>query len=136
MRGPALVIAIVVDTSGSMGQADLAAALAEIDGVLRSSGIARDQVRVLACDAAASTPQRVRSARDIRLTGGGGTDMPAGIAAAGRLRPAPHVTIVLTDGDTPWPERPSRARLVCAVISPDAPDGTPPWAVTVHIPAS
>jgi predicted metal-dependent peptidase len=135
-RGPALVIGIVVDTSGSMQQADLDAALAEIDGVLRSSGIARDQVRVLACDAAASTPQRVRSARDIRLTGGGGTDMPAGIAAAGRLRPAPHVIIVLTDGDTPWPERPGRARLVCAVISPDAPAGTPPWAVTVHVPAS
>ena len=136
MRGPAVIVAIVADTSGSMSQSDLDAALAEINGVLRSSGIARDQVRVLACDAAAAAPQRVRSVRDIRLTGGGGTDMPAGIAAAARLRPHPHVIVVLTDGETPWPERPGPARLVCAVISAEPPHGTPPWAITVHIPAS
>ena len=71
----------------------------------------------------------------IRLTGGGGTDMRVGIDAAAGLRPEPNVIIVLTDGDTPWPERPPpRSRLVCAVISPDPPRGTPEWAVTVHVP--
>lgn len=134
MRGPSLIVAIVVDTSGSMGQHQLDAALAEAEGVLRSTGIARDQVRVLSCDAASGTPARVRSARDIRLTGGGGTDMRVGIAAAAKTRPAPHVIIVLTDGYTPWPGQPGKARLVCAIISPEPPHGTPPWAVTVHIP--
>ena len=136
MRGPSLIVAIVVDTSGSMGQSELDAALAEVEGVLRSTGVARHQVSVLSCDAAAGAPARVRSARGIRLTGGGGTDMRVGIAAAATARPAPHVIIVLTDGLTPWPDRPGKARLVCAIISPEPPHGTPPWAVTVHIPAA
>lgn len=134
MRGPSVIVSIVVDTSGSMGQSDLDAAMGEVRGVLRSSGVARDQVRVLSCDAAATTAQRVRSAGAVRLAGGGGTDMRVGIAAAEAARPQPHVVIVLTDGDTPWPDRPGTARLVCGVISAGEPHGTPPWATTVHIP--
>jgi predicted metal-dependent peptidase len=117
-----------------MSQADLDAAMGEVHGVLRSSGVAREHVRLLSCDAAATTAQRVRSATSVRLTGGGGTDMRIGIAAAEAATPAPHVVIVLTDGDTPWPDTPTRARLVCAVISHRAPHGTPEWATTVHIP--
>jgi predicted metal-dependent peptidase len=135
MRGVSLSVAVVVDTSGSMGAEQLGAALSEIGGVTAASGVSRDQLYVLACDAAAAAPQRVRSVSGIRLTGGGGTDMRVGIGAAAALRPAPNVIIVLTDGDTPWPERPlPRSRLVCAVISPDPPRGTPEWAVTVHVP--
>lgn len=136
MRAPALTVAVVVDTSGSMSESQLAAALAEISGLLSSSGIARGQVSVLACDAEAAAPQKVRSAADVRLTGGGGTDMRIGIDAAARMRPAPHVIIVLTDGYTPWPSRPTRQKLVCAVISGSPPRGTPGWAVTVHVPDS
>lgn len=136
MRGPTIRVSIVVDTSGSMSQDDLTAALSEINGVLRSSGVARDQMRVLSCDAASGTPARVRSVGGIRLTGGGGTDMCIGITAATRARPAPDVIIVLTDGDTPWPDRPGKARLVCAIISPRPPHGTPEWAITVHVPTA
>lgn len=133
MRAPSVVVSVVVDTSGSMGQADLDAAMSEVHGVLRSSGVARDRVRLYSCDAAATTAQRVRSATTVRLSGGGGTDMRVGIAAAEADRPQPHVVIVLTDGDTPWPDAPTRARLVCGVISDRPPVGTPPWATTVHI---
>ena len=134
MRGVLISAAVIVDTSGSMGEAQLNAALSEIGGVLSASGISRDHLHVLACDAAAAAPQLVRSLSDVRLTGGGGTDMRVGIDAAMRLRPAPDVSIVLTDGDTPWPEQPTRVPLVCAVISPSPPAGTPPWALTVHVP--
>ena len=134
MRGVSLAVALVIDTSGSMGQPRLDAALSEISGVLAAGGVSRDHLHVLACDAAAGAPQRVRSVSGIRLTGGGGTDMRVGIDAAAALRPEPNVIIVLTDGDTPWPERPIRPRLVCAVISPGPPRGTPGWAVTVHVP--
>ena len=76
--------------------------LAEVEGLLRALGLAR-QVRVLACDTAVAPAQRVSSARQVQLVGGGGTDMGAGIAAAAALRPRPAVTVVLTDGYTPWP---------------------------------
>lgn len=134
MRAPSVVVSIVVDTSGSMGQGDLDAAMSEVTGVLRSSGVAREHVRLVSCDAAATTAQRVRSAASVTLTGGGGTDMRVGIAAAEQAQPHPHVVVVLTDGDTPWPEAPTRARLVCAVISARQPTGTPAWASTVHVP--
>ena len=134
MRAPSVIVSIVVDTSGSMGQADLDAAMSEVTGVLRSSGVAREHVRLLSCDAAATTAQRVRSAASVTLTGGGGTDMRVGIEAAEAASPAPHVIVVLTDGDTPWPDVPTRARLVCAVIRNGDPHGTPEWASTVHIP--
>jgi predicted metal-dependent peptidase len=134
MRGPSVTVAIVVDTSGSMSQADLAAALSEIAGVLSAAGVARDRVTVLCCDAAATTARRVRSVHDVALTGGGGTDMRVGIAAAAKARPAPNVIVVLTDGYTPWPDQPTTARLVCAVISDAPPGGTPEWATTVHVP--
>ncbi len=133
MRAPSVAVSLVVDTSGSMSQADLDAAVSEVTGVFRSSGVARDHIRLLSCDAAATSSQRVRSVTAISLNGGGGTDMRVGIAAAECDRPAPHVVIVLTDGDTPWPDQPTRARLICAVISPRPPQGTPPWATTVHI---
>jgi predicted metal-dependent peptidase len=136
MRGRVVTVTVVADTSGSMSEADLAAALSEIAGVLRAAGVARDRVCVLACDAAASAPRRVRSVADVRLTGGGGTDMRVGIAAASAARPRPDVIVVLTDGYTPWPDVPTRARLVCGIISPHPPEGTPPWATTVHIPAA
>lgn len=133
MRAPAVVVSIVVDTSGSMGQGAIDAALAEVSGVLKSSGVAREHVRVLSCDADAGSPARVRSAGSVQLVGGGGTDMRVGIAAAEAARPAPQVVIVLTDGYTPWPERPTAAALVCAVIGSDPPD-TPVWARRVTIP--
>ena len=91
---------MVCDTSGSMTEDLLAAALAEVDGLLRSLGLAR-QLRVLACDTAVAPARRITSARQVELVGGGGTDMGAGIAAAAALRPRPAVTVVLTDGYTP-----------------------------------
>lgn len=60
--------------------------------------------------------------------------MRVGITAAEAANPAPHVIVVLTDGDTPWPATPTRAQLVCAVISTRPPAGAPEWATTVHIP--
>lgn len=135
MRAPEVGVSVVVDTSGSMSQDDLDAALSEVGGVLRASGVARDRLRLISCDAVAATSRRVRSVSAVELVGGGGTDMRVGIAAAEAEHPAPDVVIVLTDGLTPWPDLPGRSHLICAVISPRQPAGTPEWATTVHIPA-
>ncbi len=135
LRRPVPEVAVVCDTSSSMTEDLLAAALAEVEGLLRSLGMAR-QVRVLACDTAVGPVRRVSSARRVELVGGGGTDMGAGIAAAAVLRPRPAVTVVLTDGFTPWPARPPRGtRVVVALLGDEAPDG-PDWARGVRVPSA
>jgi predicted metal-dependent peptidase len=132
LRRPVPEIAVVCDTSGSMSDELLAMSLAEVEGLLRALGLAR-QLRVLACDAAAGPAQRVSAARQVTLTGGGGTNMGAGIEAAYALRPRPAVTVVLTDGYTPWPARPPKGmRVVAGLLGEDAP-GAPDWARAVRI---
>lgn len=103
MRQPSLRVAVVVDTSGSMGTDELGQALSEIHSIIRLIG-AHNEVSVLSVDAAVHNVQRVFSARQVKLFGGGGTDMGVGITTASKLRPEPNVIIVLTDGMTPWPE--------------------------------
>lgn len=135
LRRPVPEVAVVCDTSGSMTEDLLAAALAEVEGLLRSLGLAR-QIRVLACDTAVGAARRVTSARQVELAGGGGTDMGAGIDAATALRPRPAVTVVLTDGFTPWPDRAPRGiRVVVALLGDEAPDG-PQWARAVRVPSA
>jgi hypothetical protein len=59
--------------------------------------------------------------------------MGAGIAAAAALRPRPSVTVVLTDGFTPWPgEAPRGMRVVVGLLGPDAPQA-PIWARGIRI---
>ena len=123
---------MVCDTSGSMTADLLAMVLAEVEGLLRALGLAR-QVRVLACDTAFAPAQRVSSARQVQLVGGGGTNMGAGIEAAAALRPRPAVTVVLTDGYTPWPAAaPKGMRIVVGLLGAQAPPA-PPWARSVRV---
>jgi predicted metal-dependent peptidase len=132
LRRPVPEVAVVCDTSGSMTADLLAMVLAEVEGLLRALGLAR-QVRVLACDTAVAAAQRVTSARQVQLTGGGGTDMGAGIAAAAALRPRPAITVVLTDGYTPWPaDAPKGTRVVVGLLGAHAPDA-PRWSRSVRI---
>ncbi|MGW3352946.1 vWA domain-containing protein [Nonomuraea rubra] len=135
LRRPLPVVAIVIDTSGSMGEDDLAAALAEVTGVLREVGVSGNRVTVLACDADVHTAARVTSAQQVNLAGGGGTDMRVGITAALALPERPGIVIVLTDGFTPWPEAPSSSRLIAALIGTDPPP-PPAWVETVRIPGT
>jgi predicted metal-dependent peptidase len=132
LRRPVPEVAVVCDTSGSMTEDLLAMALAEVEGLLRALGLAR-QVRVLACDTAVAPAQRVSSARQVQLAGGGGTDMGAGIAAAAGLRPRPAVAVVLTDGYTPWPAVPPKGmRVVVGLLGEQAPEA-PAWARAVRV---
>jgi hypothetical protein len=132
LRRPVPEVAVVCDTSGSMSDDLLAMVLAEVEGLLRALGLAR-QVRVLACDTAVAPAQRVNSARQVQLVGGGGTNMGAGIDAAAALRPRPAVTVVLTDGYTPWPAgAPKGMRVVVGLLGERAPDA-PPWARAVRV---
>jgi predicted metal-dependent peptidase len=120
-----------------MGQSELDAALVEINGVIRAAGIGPHGLVVLACDAAVGAVTHVRRATEVHLVGGGGTDMRVGIAVAAATRPAPDIIVVLTDGCTPWPDQPTRAQLVVAVIGAQpAAQHTPEWATTVLVPVA
>nr|WP_242843552.1 VWA-like domain-containing protein [Thermincola ferriacetica] len=131
LRRPVPSVAVVVDTSGSVGDAMLAQALAEIAGILRSLG-QREGVHVLAVDRAVQSCRRVFRPEQVRLAGGGGTDMGAGLEAAAKLRPCPQVAVVITDCLTPWPDQPPEGMKVIIVALTG--DGkTPDWAKTIRI---
>lgn len=132
LRRPLPRVAVVIDTSGSMGEAELAAALGEVTGVLREVGIQGNRVTVLACDADVHAVSRVTAAEQISLGGGGGTDMRVGIDAALAARDRPSIVVVLTDGFTPWPDEIPSCRLIAALTGPDAPQ-PPHWVETVRI---
>jgi predicted metal-dependent peptidase len=100
-------VCVVIDTSGSVSDAELGSALLETSAIGRAVGGRRDLVSVVSCDAAARIVHPLCRAEAIPLFGGGGTDLRAGFAEALRARPRPDVIVVLTDGQTPWPtERP------------------------------
>jgi predicted metal-dependent peptidase len=132
LRQPLPKVAMVLDTSGSMDDRLLAQALGEVGGVLRALGVGRNALRVVCCDAQAFEAQRVMQAADVRLLGGGGTDMGAGLAAATSLRPRPDLIVVLTDGHTPWPPTaPPRTRVVVGLMDPTG--QVPGWASVVRV---
>jgi predicted metal-dependent peptidase len=135
LRRPVPEVAVVCDTSGSMTETQLTTVLTELEGLLSAVGVRRQSVRVLSCDVTAHAVQRVSSAREVRLYGGGGTDMGAGILAALATRPKPAVIVVLTDGYTPWPPTAPKGTRVIVGLLGDHPPQAPAWARAVRIDA-
>ena len=141
---------MVVDTSGSVSDAELGSALLEVAAISRAVGGRRDLVSVLSCDAAARTVHPLCRAEEIPLVGGGGTDLRAGFARARRTRPRPDVVVVLTDGQTPWPAAQPSCRTVVGLFprqhtysgswdenDPEyVPDSPPEWARVVVLGSS
>ncbi|NUP28030.1 MAG: hypothetical protein HOQ44_15310 [Nocardia sp.] len=139
-------VSVIIDTSGSVSDAELGSALLEVAAISRAVGGRRDLVSVLSCDAAARVVHPLCRAEKIPLVGGGGTDLRTGFTRALRSRPAPDVLVVMTDGQTPWPSSPPRCRTVVGLFrravawsehDPDyVPDGPPSWARVVDIGSS
>ena len=129
---PTASITVVVDTSGSMGEADHAKALAEINAIL-TRAVPAQAIRVLTVDDEVNTDQRITHTRQIIPRGGRGTDMVKGIATAAETRPA--VIIVITDGHTPWPPtRPPGARTTIAALTDHFTiDAVPGWIQAIDI---
>jgi predicted metal-dependent peptidase len=109
-------VAVIIDTSGSMGMEDLERAVSEVQGILRSSSVADDAITLLTVDARVHGVQQINRVDEVRLGGRGGTDMTVGITAALALKPRPDIIVVLTDGYTPWPDRQLRVPLIAGLI--------------------
>ncbi|MEU0086263.1 VWA-like domain-containing protein [Streptomyces sp. NPDC006274] len=146
-RRPPRVV-VIIDTSGSVSDAELGSALQEVAAISRAVGGRRDLVSVLSCDAAAGTVHPLCRAEGIPLVGGGGTNLRAGFAKALRARPRPDVIVVLTDGHTPWPDNRPPCRTVVGLFPRQqaaswdeddpghVPDSPPAWARVVVIGSS
>ena len=133
LRAPMIEAAIVDDTSGSRSDDDLAGDLADTKAILKAAGAT--DVRVIVVDAAVHADVMVTNVAQVRsvLKGGGGTDMRVGLERAAETRRGvrPKVVVVLTDGETPWPDRAPHGQRVIVVVPPSA-EATPPWARRVE----
>ncbi|CAL9358439.1 hypothetical protein SUDANB106_00615 [Streptomyces sp. enrichment culture] len=137
-------VRVVIDTSGSVSDAELGSALLEVVAISRAVGGRRDLVSVISCDAAAGVAVPLCRAEDVELVGGGGTDLRSGFDRALRRGPRPDVIVALTDGQTPWPSAQPPCRTVVGLFPRPAravdeddpyyvPDAPPPWARVVTI---
>ncbi len=123
MVEPEASVAVVIDTSGSISDNELAQALSELRAILQEVG----SVVVISCDAAVNLVTKIFSVEELRgrVKGGGGTDMREGVKAALSLKPTPNVVIVLTDGYTDFPspsEIPSSVEVVWGILGRDVMD--------------
>jgi predicted metal-dependent peptidase len=131
-RMPIAKVTLVIDTSGSMGGKDLGSALSCVFDACEALG----RVSVVSCDAAAGEPVDVVHLEDLRehLRGGGGTDMRIGIARADEH--APDAIVVVSDGETPWPEEPPSAPLTVVLTRPPSGGYAPPaWCDVIQVPS-
>ncbi|WP_457028498.1 vWA domain-containing protein [Kitasatospora sp. P5_F3] len=139
-------VAVIIDTSGSVSDAELGSALREVAAISQALCGRRDLVSVLPCDAASGIVHQLCRAEGIPLVGGGGTDLRAGFARALQTGQRPDVIVVLTDGQTPWPSSRPPCRTVVGLFprprpagswdedDPDyVPDTPPDWARVVEI---
>lgn len=135
IRQPLTNVALVIDTSGSISDKMLNQAVAEVNGVLHALGF-KDRIWYIACDADVHVTKKISNINQIKLEGGGGTDMRKGIEAAAALNPKPNICVILTDGYTPWPkDAPQKMKVIVGLIveKGDAAPEVPGWAKKVEI---
>lgn len=90
-------LAVIIDTSGSMSnEADWVA------GMLRDLAKMKAASVIIDCDADIHGVRPLKGWKDVlKSRGGGGTDMRVGVERAKREHA--DMIVVLTDGETPWP---------------------------------
>lgn len=122
-------VTVIVDTSGSMEGSDLGKALAEIGAITKTMGCS---VTVVSGDTEAHTKaMNVTSAKQVKLVGGGGTDMVKIISQVESSRPKPSVIVVITDGLCDWDAPPPRVPVVIVLTGKST--LRPKWSHVVEI---
>jgi predicted metal-dependent peptidase len=109
-------VALVIDTSGSMGDAELSRAVSETIGVVKAVGAA---VQLYSCDAAVHAAAPVKSLADVarNLKGGGGTLFQPVFDALEKAQPKPDVLVFVTDGGCfDAPKQPRGVKVVWVLV--------------------
>ncbi len=130
-HAPVPHIGIIIDTSGSMGNDDLAQTLAETAAVLKTF---RTTITVMSYDTQLSNMQKVFNAGSIALKGGGGTAMDRAVEEAAQIKPRFDFIILLTDGETAWPSKPiERPKVITALVrKPYSENDIPSWMKVIR----
>jgi predicted metal-dependent peptidase len=119
-------IAFAIDTSGSMGEAEIGQAHAEIDAIRRQFGC---PVYVVDCDAAVHSGRWVSPYQSLPLPiGGGGTDFRPVFAHLDEARVAVDVVVYLTDGMGTFGDDPGTPTIWVMTT-----DVRPPWGDFVQV---
>lgn len=129
VRGEFLEVAVAVDTSGSIGEAELGAFLGEIEGILQSRP---SKAWIVYCDAEINRVDEVTSEElplEVRPCGGGGTDFRPVFSWFETCEGSPSCLIYLTDMWGTFPD-----------VAPDFPvlwvkttDKAAPWGEEVRL---
>lgn len=95
--------AVAIDTSGSMTNDDFNKAISEVHAILQKV-LKNGKLSVFSVDAQSAEAKQVRSIKDIRLRGGGGTDMSIAVKKIIETprKKRPDILVVFTDGGTSW----------------------------------
>ncbi len=107
-------IVVIVDTSGSLNDLMMSQALAEIETIIKRNS---QKLHLLSCDTRVHFNKKISNIKQVKLLGGGGTDMRVGIKEALEIKPKPDVIIVITDGYTLWPTKPPKGTKVIAALT-------------------
>jgi len=129
---PALVqpvpqVAVMLDTSGSMGGKELESALRETDGVLKAVGA---KIKLCVVDAQVHALQDVATIdQAVKLVkGGGGTIFNEAFEKLERCTPKPEVIIVMTDGYCGVPDAKPSAKVIWCLVGRQVNEQPAPWA--------
>jgi predicted metal-dependent peptidase len=100
-------ISVAVDTSGSMRPNELSSALDEVSGILKTvSHSSKGSIVFFCVDTKMKDVQTVSDPHDLKLSGGGGTNMAPAFRYIKELKRGkrPDVFILITDGGFNWDE--------------------------------
>ena len=96
-------VAIVGDTSGSMGKKELATIIGTVKGIVEATEV---DILFCSCDARAGEIQKIENWDEVPdlLYGGGGTDFSPAFKALAEEYPQPETVVYITDGGGAAPD--------------------------------
>lgn len=124
-------LAVVLDTSGSIGDACLASFMAEVEGMRRAGSL----VTIIESDCKVQDVYPYRPGREFHPKGGGGTDFNDALRFVRRRRSF-DACIYLTDGFAPEPTEKPNCPLLWVLPENGHSGGHLPWGKTIILPGS
>lgn len=130
-----LEIAVGVDTSGSIGQDEIAQFMNEVRGIM---GVAKSYtIHIIACDAEVNSYHKINEFSGPlpnKLGGGGGTDFRPVFKEIEKRNLRPAVVVYLTDGYGEFPaKKPANYETLWAVVPGGVKKEQIPWGVFIPI---